>query len=52
MRETICKAAGIAPAQYEQHLVQREQILADLLRRDIRDIDTVTKVVQGFYASR
>ena len=52
LRETICKAAGITPAQFEQHIKQREQILADLLRRDIRDIETVTKVVQGFYASR
>jgi flagellar protein FlaI len=52
LRETICKAAGITPAQFEQHIKQREQILGDLLRRDIRDIETVTKVVQGFYASR
>ena len=50
MRETICTAAGITPAQFEQHVRQREQILADLLNRDIRDIDTVTKVIQGFYA--
>ena len=52
MRETICTAAGITPAQFEQHVRQREQILADLLNRDIRDIDTVTKVIQGFYATR
>ena len=52
MRETICTAAGITPAQFEQHVKQREQILADLLNRDIRDIETVTKVIQGFYASR
>ena len=52
MRETICTAAGITPAQFEQHVKQREQNLADLLNRDIRDIDTVTKVIQGFYASR
>ena len=52
MRETICTAAGITPAQFEQHVRQREQILADLLNRDIRDIETVTKVIQGFYASR
>ena len=52
MRETICTAAGITPAQFEQHVKQREQILADLLRRDIRDIETVTKVIQGYYATR
>ena len=52
MRETICTAAGITPAQFEQHVKQREQILADLLNRDIRDIETVTKVIQSFYASR
>ena len=52
MRETICTAAGITPAQFEQHVKQREQILGDLLNRDIRDIETVTKVIQGFYASR
>ena len=52
LRETICSAAGITPAQFEQHIKQREQILADLLQRDIRDIETVTKVIQGFYATR
>ena len=52
MRETICTAAGITPAQFEQHVKQREQILADMLRRDIRDIETVTKVIQGYYATR
>ena len=52
MRETICSAAGITPAQFEQHVRQREQILADLLNRSINDIETVTKVIQGFYASR
>ena len=31
---------------------QREQILADLIKRDIRDIETVTKVIQSFYATR
>ena len=50
MRETIC-AAGITPAQFEQHVRQREQILSNLLNRDIRDIDAVAKVIQGFYAT-
>ena len=52
MRETICTAAGITPAQFEQYVKQREQILADLIQRDIRDIETVTKVIQSFYATR
>ena len=33
LRETICSAAGITPAQFEQHIKQREQILPDLLQR-------------------
>ena len=52
LRETICDAAGVTPAEYEQHIQQRMQILNDLVKRDISDIQTVTKVIQGFYSSR
>jgi flagellar protein FlaI len=52
LRETICDAAGISPAEFEQHVQQRMQILKDLVKRDITDIQTVTKVIQGFYSSR
>jgi flagellar protein FlaI len=51
-RETICNAAGVTPEVFEQHVQQRMAILADLQRRDIRDIQTVTSIVQNFYATR
>ena len=52
LRETICKAAGITPADFENNVIQRMDILKGLVERDITDIQTVTKVFQGFYASR
>ncbi|GIS27246.1 MAG: hypothetical protein CM15mP128_0050 [Methanobacteriota archaeon] len=36
----------------EEHVQQRMAILADLQRRDIRDIQTVTSIIQNFYATR
>ena len=51
-REIVCDAAGATPAEFEQHVQQRMQILNDLVNRDITDIATVTKVIQGFYSSR
>ena len=51
-RELVCDAAGVTPAEFEQHVQQRMQILSDLVNRDIADIQTVTKVIQGFYSSR
>jgi len=37
---------------FEKHVSQRQNILEDLLKRDIRDIQTVTQVIQNFYATR
>jgi flagellar protein FlaI len=52
LREVICQAAGVTPDVFERHVEQRQKIIEDLLRRDIRDIQTVTQVIQNFYASR
>ena len=52
LRETICKAAGISPDVFEQHVSQREEILRDMIARDVNDIQRVTKLIQSFYASR
>jgi flagellar protein FlaI len=52
LREVICTAAGISPDVFEKHVSQRQAIIEDLVRRDIHDIQTVTQVVQNFYASR
>jgi hypothetical protein len=52
MRETICQASGITPDVFEKHVSQRQKILEDLVGRDIRDIQTVTQVIQNFYATR
>ncbi len=52
LRETICTASGVTPAVFEQHVNQRMQILKDLVERDLTDIQTVTQVIQGFYATR
>ena len=52
LRETICQAAGVSPDVFEKHVSQRQSILEDLLNRDIRDIQTVTQVIQNFYATR
>ena len=51
-RETVCTAAGITPGDFENHVKQRMQILADMVKRNIRDINTVTSVIQGFYAKQ
>ena len=37
---------------FEKHVSQRQNILEDLLKRDIHDIQTVTQVIQNFYATR
>jgi flagellar protein FlaI len=52
LRETICQAAGVTPDVFEKHVSQRQKILEDLLNREIRDIQTVTQVIQNFYATR
>ena len=52
LREIICTAAGISPGVFEKHVSQRQAIIEDLARRDIHDIQTVTQVIQNFYASR
>ena len=52
LREIICNAAGISPDVFEKHVAQRQQIISDLAQRDIHDIQTVTQVIQNFYASR
>ena len=50
LRELICSAAGLKPADFEAHVRQREKILKDLDARGIRDIESVTKVIQSFYS--
>jgi flagellar protein FlaI len=50
LRELICNAAGLKPADFEAHVRQREKILKDLDARGIRDIESVTKVIQSFYS--
>ena len=52
LREIICNAAGVSPDVFEKHVSQRQAILRDLAQRDIHDIQTVTQVIQNFYASR
>jgi hypothetical protein len=52
LREIICKAAGVTPAVFEKHVEQRQAILNDLVQRDIDDTQTVSTVIQNFYASR
>jgi flagellar protein FlaI len=52
LREMICSAAGCRPADFEAHVRQREQILNDMLSRGIRDIETVTKIIQTYYSSQ
>ena len=49
-REVICKAAGVTPDVFEKHVQQRQQIIEDLIARDITDIQSVTTVIQNFYA--
>ena len=52
LREMICASAGIRPADFEAHVRQREQILLDLIDRGVRDMESVSKVVQSYYAQR
>ena len=51
VREIICDAKGCRPADFEAYVRQREQILTDLVERDVREIEKVTKVIQGYYAT-
>ena len=50
LRETICNAAGVTPDVFERHVSQRQAIIEDLCARGISDIQTVTSVIQNFYA--
>ncbi|MBO58252.1 MAG: secretion protein [Euryarchaeota archaeon] len=50
LREMICSAAGCRPADFDAHIRQREQILNDMMSRGIRDIETVTKIIQTYYS--
>jgi flagellar protein FlaI len=50
LREVICRAAGVTPDVFEKHVNQRQQIIEDLVARGISDIQSVTTVVQNFYA--
>jgi len=43
-------AAGVTPDIFEKHVQQRQQIIEDLIARDITDIQSVTTVIQNFYA--
>jgi flagellar protein FlaI len=52
LRETICNAAGVTPDVFERHVAQRQAIIEDLCSRGISDIQTVTSVVQNFYAQQ
>jgi flagellar protein FlaI len=52
LRETICNAAGVTPDVFERHVAQRQAIIEDLAERGISDIQTVTSVVQNFYAQQ
>ncbi|MBT5660490.1 MAG: hypothetical protein HOI79_00285, partial [Euryarchaeota archaeon] len=48
----ICNAAGVTPDVFERHVRQRQAMIEDLVERGISDIQTVTSVVQNFYASQ
>ena len=52
LREKICDAAGVTPAEFEKHVQQRMEIIRNMLKRDISDIQTVTQIIQGFYSTR
>jgi flagellar protein FlaI len=52
LRETICQASGIKPADFDAHLQQREKILLDMQARKIRDIESVTRIIQSYYSSQ
>ena len=52
LREKICDAAGVTPAEFEKHVQQRMEIIRNMLKREISDIQTVTQIIQGFYSTR
>ncbi|RCH74429.1 MAG: CpaF family protein [Candidatus Poseidoniales archaeon] len=51
VREIICAAKGCTPADFEAIVRQKEQILTDLVNREIRDIESVTRVIQTYHAT-
>jgi flagellar protein FlaI len=50
LRELICAALGCRPADFEAHIRQREKILQDMINRGVRDIESVTQIIQTFYS--
>ena len=42
----------MTPDVFERHVAQRQAIIEDLCQRGISDIQTVTSVVQNFYAQQ
>ncbi|MEE3030754.1 MAG: ATPase, T2SS/T4P/T4SS family, partial [Candidatus Thermoplasmatota archaeon] len=51
VREIICTAKGCTPADFAAVVRQKEQILTDLVNRDIRDIESVTRVIQTYHST-
>ena len=51
VREIICTAKGCSPADFAAVVRQKEQILTDLVNRDIRDIESVTRVIQTYHST-
>ena len=51
VREIICAAKGCTPADFEAIVRQKEQILTDLVNREIRDIESVTRVIQTYHST-
>ena len=51
LREIICKAAGLTPADFDNAVEERDRILTDLLERDIDNIQQVTRVIQAYHTA-
>ncbi len=52
LRETICKAAGLSPADFDRQVDERDRILSDLVERDISSIAQVTRVLQAYHTTQ
>jgi Flp pilus assembly CpaF family ATPase len=48
-RQTLCETKGISLDQYNQILEHRKKILQQMVKKNIRDIESVSQIIQDYY---
>lgn len=50
LREKISKEAGISPQEFDRIVQERENIITGMARNNVRDLESVNRTVQNYYA--